>query len=282
MFKDYEIGEVFGARVRIHGTLLALAGFFLLSTLLVSGPAAMLSTALTVLIIMTSVALHELGHIGAARYFGIGTTGLTLYPIGGVARLTREARTAMEEIVVALAGPAVNVAIASLAALALVVTKAQLLPGWLQFIIAANVVMAVFNLIPAYPMDGGRVLKGALWNFIGRRDATEWAAKGGQFFGVLFAIVALFFGQLSLFFIGLFVFFYASQERKRLQFQTPEGHWIQRMPSSSSLFGTPFQSHASPQGSAWANDSRPAQPRGRRIVIVQTPHGTVAREEFYD
>ena len=115
MFKAYTVGRPFGVEVKLHSTLLFLLGLVALSSLFSAGLTAALGTALTLTFVVLCVTLHELGHIGAARLFGIGTTGVTLYPFGGIARLDREAKTPTEEIVVALAGPAVNVVLAGLA-----------------------------------------------------------------------------------------------------------------------------------------------------------------------
>ena len=108
MFKTYPIGKPFGVELRLHSTLVWLVGIAAVGTLISAGPAAAIATLLTILMLAVSVTLHELGHIGAARLFGIGTTGITLYPFGGIARLTRESKTSTEEVVVALAGPAVT------------------------------------------------------------------------------------------------------------------------------------------------------------------------------
>ncbi len=212
MFKAYTVGRPFGVEIRLHGTLMLLLGLVTIGTLISSGVGAMLSTAMMLAFLIVSVTLHELGHIGAASLFGIGTTGVTLYPFGGIARLERDAKTPLEELVVALAGPAVNVVLAGLAAIPL------FLLGPVEPVmtfIGVNVVLALFNLVPAYPMDGGRVLRGALWTFIGRHRGTRLAARFGQVFAVIFALLGLFWSPMLLL-IGGLIFFQASGELKRL------------------------------------------------------------------
>jgi Zn-dependent protease len=187
--------------------------------LISSGLAAALATLMTIGMLALSVTLHELGHIGAARVFGIGTTGITLYPFGGIARLTREARTSTEEVVVALAGPAVNVLLAGLAVIPLLLLGP--VTPVLTFL-GVNVALALFNLVPAYPMDGGRVFRGVLWNWMGRVKATRYAARAGQGFAVLFGILGLF-SNTMLVIIAIFIYMQASAELKRLEWERQYG-----------------------------------------------------------
>jgi stage IV sporulation protein FB len=213
VFKAYTLGRPFGVELKVHSSLVWLLGLFALMSLVASGPLAALELLGVAGILAASVTLHELGHIFAARLFGIGTTGITLYPIGGIARLTREARTSTEEVVVALAGPAVNVFLAGLAAIPfLLLGPVEPLLTVLQ----VNAVLALFNLVPAYPMDGGRVLRGVLWRWFGRYQATRVAARAGQGFAVVFGLIGLVSSPL-LAVIAAFVFFQASGELRRIE-----------------------------------------------------------------
>lgn len=278
MFRSYKLGEIFGVEVKVHGTLLAVLAFLLISTIVTQGLASGAGILILAALVLLSVTLHELGHIGAAALFGIGTTGLTLYPIGGIARLTREARTSLEELVVALAGPAVNVILAAFGALGMVLTETGF-SGIFGMFVTINLVMAIFNLIPAYPMDGGRVFRGALWNWFGKKKATLWAARGGQIFAVLFALVGLAVGHLSLLVIGIFIYFQASAEYQRAQFMRPEpGHvTIERIGSEH-----PQASRGSiySQMNHDSYEDRYDQPQRGRIVIVKTPFGIVQKWEI--
>lgn len=277
MFRSYKLGEIFGVEVKVHGTLLAVLAFLLITTVVSYGVASAAETAILAGLVLLSVTLHELGHIGAAALFGIGTTGLTLYPIGGIARLTREARTSLEELVVALAGPAVNVILAGLGALGIVLAQIDFTGIPAMFVIV-NVVMAVFNLIPAYPMDGGRVFRGALWNWFGKRKATLWAARGGQLFAALFALVGLAISHWTLLIIGVFIYFQASAEYQRAQRMRPaQGRiTIERIGGAPSA--TQGASIYSQMNHNEYQDPIDDGSRGR-VTIVRTPFGFVQKWE---
>jgi Zn-dependent protease len=131
-----------------------------------------------------------------ARRFGINTHDITLYPIGGVARLERMPRAAGAELLIALAGPAVNFAIVAGLIGLFFVGGNQLIPySWptlfLQQVLVVNLVLGLFNLIPAFPMDGGRVLRALLSGWLGRARATMTAARVGRVLAVVFGIVSL-------------------------------------------------------------------------------------------
>ena len=180
-----------------------------------------------------SVALHELGHALMARRFGIKTEDIVLYPIGGVARL-RSMGEGFQEFWIALAGPSVNVLIAGLIAAGLVLTgrwvpltavlqsMAQAEAGagqvaghggfFLQHMMLLNVFLVIFNMIPAFPMDGGRVLRAILSRKLPKAQATAVASKIGQALAVLFMVWGIFGGGMFLLIIGIFVFLAAGQE----------------------------------------------------------------------
>ena len=149
---------------------------------------------LFILLVFACVVLHEFGHALTARRFGIETVDITIYPIGGVARLTRLPRAAGAELLIALAGPAVNGVIA----LALWGGVALLLDGGMssndgviefcKILLSANVLLGLFNMIPAFPMDGGRVLRALLSRRLGRLRATEIAVVLGRMIVIAFAI----------------------------------------------------------------------------------------------
>ena len=175
MSLSWKLGRIAGIDVFLHPTFLLL--------LLLPGVAERLPLLLAT---FGCVLLHELGHALAARRFGIGTSDITLYPIGGVARLTRMPRAPGVELLIALAGPAVNLAIA--------VGLYPLARGGGEFLadlLAVNLVLALFNLIPAFPMDGGRVLRALLGGWIGRARATSFAAAVGRTLAVGFGVYSL-------------------------------------------------------------------------------------------
>ena len=220
MFQTLVLARPFGVELRAHGSLLFVMLVGALVSVASGGLAGLLSTALLLAALIASVSLHELGHVLAARSFGTGTQGITLYPFGGLAELDRDARTPREEISVALAGPAVNLALAGLAALPLALGVEL---AFVQTFLVMNLALALFNLLPAYPMDGGRVLRGLLWRRIGRFEGTWWAARAGQGFAGLFALGGIVGGQFMLVVIAAFVFMQASAELWRLRLQQAGG-----------------------------------------------------------
>lgn len=206
------IARVAGIPIDLHWSFLLLSVVWLGSTALATGPAAAVAGALPVVALFVSVVLHELGHALAARGFGLQTDGITLYPFGGVARIRADGLTPTSEFVVALAGPAVNGVLAVAAgALWLVFPH----PSVLIFA-ALNIGMGVFNLTPAFPMDGGRVLRALLAGALGYVDGSRIAFTVGQVLGVGFVIVGLGLGAWSLAMVGAFVFLAAGAERNRL------------------------------------------------------------------
>ena len=206
--------------VYVHGTFAVLIAFLLISGIAQGrGVAAALGGVLFILAIFVTIVLHELGHALTARHFGIKTRDITLLPIGGVARLERMPDVPRQELWVALAGPAVNVAIAAVS-VALFVGGTGRLPtlsldpaeaGLVGRFTSVNVVLAVFNMVPAFPMDGGRALRAVLAERVDYVRATEIAASIGKGLALVFGLVGLF-ANPWLVFIALFVWMGASGE----------------------------------------------------------------------
>ena len=167
------------------------------------------------------VVLHEYGHALMARRYGIKTLDITLYPIGGVARLERLPKDPKQELWIALAGPAVNLAIAGIlylisgffgASVAVEAIWAAAPTNILGMLIWFNLVMVGFNMIPAFPMDGGRVLRAGLAQTMSFSRATQIAGVVGQGVAVIMAIYGIFSSQIMLIFIAIFVIVAAKQE----------------------------------------------------------------------
>ena len=217
---SWRIAVVAGIPINVHGTFAVLIIFLLVNGLAAGrGLAAAVSSVVFILAIFVTIILHELGHALTARRFGIQTRDITLLPIGGLARLERMPDVPRQELWVALAGPAVNLAIAAVTYGAfLAVTgeapELRLDPastGVVGRFAAINVALAVFNMVPAFPMDGGRALRALLAERVDYARATEVAASIGQGLALVFGLIGLFTNPL-LVFVALFVWMGASAE----------------------------------------------------------------------
>jgi Zn-dependent protease/CBS domain-containing protein len=234
MHWSWKIGRLAGIDVYMHATFLLLVGFIVVASWVEShNTARTLFGVFFVLVIFGCIILHELGHALAARRYGIRTRDIVLLPIGGVARLERMPEEPNQELLVALAGPGVNVLIALglwgvLASLGRSPTLRQAATiswtghNFLPSLMAVNVWLVLFNLIPAFPMDGGRVLRALLAKRMDYTDATQAAAHVGQAIAFVFGFLGLFFDPFLLF-IALFVWMGASGEAGMVQMRTSLG-----------------------------------------------------------
>jgi Zn-dependent protease/predicted transcriptional regulator len=239
---SWKIAEFAGIGVYVHAT-------FLLVVLWVAALhweedlAAIVEGVLFVLAIFGCVVLHEFGHALTAKHYGIRTRDITLLPIGGVARLERMPDDPKQELIVAVAGPAVNVVIAALLYVVVIFIQGVDLAGRLERfgpfylgtgsfasnLMGVNIFLVVFNMIPAFPMDGGRVLRGLLATRMEYVRATNIAATVGQFLAFVFGFVGLtgLFGLFTpnpfLVFIALFVYIGAAQEAGMVQMKAALG-----------------------------------------------------------
>ena len=222
---QWKLGTFAGIDVFVHATFLLLIAWIGYSYWLQYGTLAKVAEGiLFILALFLCVVLHEYGHALTARRYGIKTRDITLYPIGGVARLERLPDKPIEELWVALMGPAVNVVIAAILFLYLLLTN-SLSPtselgfssgSFLERLMWVNITLVLFNLIPAFPMDGGRVLRALLAMRMDYVRATQIAANVGQGLAFLFGLIGLFSNPFLLF-IALFVWIGASQEASMVQ-----------------------------------------------------------------
>ncbi|MBI4582684.1 MAG: site-2 protease family protein [Planctomycetes bacterium] len=228
---SWRIGRVAGIDVNLHATFLILLGWVGLSHYLERQNFADVAGGLAFIIALFGIVLlHELGHALTARRYGIQTRDITLLPIGGVARLERMPENPKQELLVALAGPAVNVALAIILFAILVpaealapLSRVQLVGGhFLAKLLWVNVALAVFNLIPAFPMDGGRVLRALLAMRMDYVRATDIAASIGQGVALIFGFIGLFWNPF-LVFIALFVWMGAAAEASMVQIKSALG-----------------------------------------------------------
>lgn len=217
---SFSIGRILGSELKVHVTFLILLAWIGFSAYSQSGLQAAIISVLFILALFACVVAHEFGHALMARRYGIRTPDVTLLPIGGVARLDRMPERPLDEIAVAVAGPAVNVVIWALltvffgarSGLFAMLSGGDAPSGFLDQLATVNLYLLAFNLLPAFPMDGGRVLRALLSMRLGRRRGTALAARIGQILAVLFGLYGLSSGNPILILIAAFVFFAAQAE----------------------------------------------------------------------
>ena len=240
MFQTVYLGKLLGIKVYIHWTFWFLALYVGLSNL-GHGLGVAASAIGFVFAIFGCVFLHEMGHAIAGKWFRIPTLDITLYPIGGVARMADFTRSPFAELIVAIAGPMVNLAIATVLFLGLSI-RASLDQVSMEGIVSldpmeqlliANIVLAVFNMLPAFPMDGGRVLRSLLAMMMPYAQATRYAARVGQVMAILMLVAGIYWNW-SLAIIAVMVFLVCSGElfKERLanaasQFRQPQSPFPQ-------------------------------------------------------
>jgi Zn-dependent protease len=253
MSLSIKLGRIAGIDLYLHSTFLLLLAFV---GLMYGG----LDAILSVIAVFGCVLLHEFGHALTAKAYGIGTEDITLYPIGGVARLQRMPRAPSAELLITLAGPAVNVAIATTLGLLLWISNAASLDSYgpvdewgRQFVfnlLWINVFLAGFNMIPAFPMDGGRIFRALLSNWIGRLRATEIAAGVGRFLAFGFGLYSLV--NFNPMHIALAVFLYYAGSQELARVRAEEWHRRSRQTVDEGTRGEPGMWIA-PAGYQWVS-----------------------------
>lgn len=218
---SFPIGRLLGSELRVHATFLILLAYVGGSAYSFGGLDAALVNVAYVLALFACVIAHEYGHALTARRFGIPTPDITLLPIGGVARLMRIPEKPGQEVLVALAGPAVNVVIffvlwitAGLSFEAAPLTGGMTFADLPRELATLNLILAAFNMIPAFPMDGGRVLRATLAMVTDRVKATRIAAGVGQVLAVGFGIYGFYIGSVIYPLIAVFIFMAARAEAR--------------------------------------------------------------------
>ncbi|MBN7775043.1 site-2 protease family protein [Nitratireductor aquimarinus] len=224
---SFNIGKIGGTVLRVHVTFFLLLVWIWFMHYQIGGTTAAWEGVAFIVAVFACVVLHEFGHALAARHYGIKTPDITLLPIGGLARLERMPEEPRQELVIAIAGPMVNVVIAALIIFALGGTAGieQMLQvedpraDFLVRLAGVNIFLVLFNLIPAFPMDGGRVLRALLATRLSWAKATQIAANIGQGLAFLFGFLGLLYNPL-LIFIAIFVYLAASAEAQNAQIKS--------------------------------------------------------------
>lgn len=231
---SFKVSSFRGIDVKVHATFLLIVGLGALQWGSTHGARGAAFGALVTLALFACVLLHELGHSLVAQSFGIKVREILLLPIGGLAKLQGEPRSPKQEVAIAVAGPAVNVVLAaafgawcwsmapigSMAALAESAKQPSLLTFGL-LLMSGNLTLAAFNLLPIFPLDGGRVLRAVLQMKLGAARATRWASGIGQWAAAALIVYAIVAGQLLLGLIAVLIFLAAGQENVRARLQAP-------------------------------------------------------------
>lgn len=230
MGRSIKIGQAFGIDVKVHWTFLLLLIFF--AFLSYNNTGSLVNALVTVVIVVAlflCVLLHEYGHSLVAQRMGIEIQDITLLPIGGLARMKSMPERPIDEVKVAVAGPLVNVVLAPIfiglaflfgfdfSTLSNIFEAQDSVGNVLLYLGGINIFLVVFNMIPAFPMDGGRVLRGLLATRFGPVQATDISSTIGQFFALAFFLIGVFAVQPILALIAIFIFFGASGEQQMVR-----------------------------------------------------------------
>lgn len=246
----WTIGRLFGIPVRLHFTMV-LVPFLTYNWMPVSTPLGFLFWLSLVGLLFGSVLLHEFGHALTARKYGIITQDIVLTPLGGMARVMSMPKNPRQEIAIAIAGPLVSLALSGLAfvglyALAVVPSLSGRGSETLIILFQANLMLALFNLVPALPMDGGRVLRGVLALKRDHLSATRLAARIGRGLAVVGGILGFMHWNLILVFIAIFVYITAGSEVRMAEYRAMEEEYRRRgrSPGPFPFGGVPGAQHA--------------------------------------
>lgn len=222
MPRSIPIATVHGTSVRLHWTFLLLLAFIAIGAFLSMGLSAAANIVMLIVLMFVCIVLHEFGHISAARQFGIETPEVVLLPIGGLAKLKRIPSEPQKELAIAISGPAVNFLLFGLLIALLgrwptlealtVLSLGQI--NVIEQLAIFNLVLGVFNLLPAFPMDGGRILRALLAFALPRTKATGIATRMGQLLAIGLGMAAILAGNILLAAISVFIFVSASSEAR--------------------------------------------------------------------
>lgn len=232
---SFQIARVFGIPIRAHITLIIVLAFIAVEAFVKAGSGAILVGSIMVVGLLASVVLHEVGHSLVAIRKGCHVRDILLLPIGGVAQLDSLPTNPRDEFQVAIAGPVVSFVLALLTWGASDLLKAIGWPGTsglLDWFSKVNLMLLLFNLLPSFPMDGGRIFRAWLSPRVGRLIATQIASKVGRFIAILFGVAAVFYyHDIFLLIIAVFIYQAAGAEYRMVRIQEasrngPFGPWM--------------------------------------------------------
>jgi Zn-dependent protease/CBS domain-containing protein len=219
---SFRIGSIFGIPVKVHVTFLLLLLLVFVAGESVFGTGG-INGVIFVILVFASVVFHELSHSLVARHYGISVEDITLLPIGGVARMTTNPEQPRQEIFIAIAGPAASFFLAfclwfaaSFFGTGVTVWDMSVRGSLLAQLIAVNLVLGIFNLLPAFPMDGGRVLRGILGLYLSPYTATRIAVGVGQVFAIVLFFLGILGGNFFVALIALFIYIGAEAEERQM------------------------------------------------------------------
>jgi Zn-dependent protease/predicted transcriptional regulator len=233
-----KIFELFGIKVRVHITFILLPLLMGLGVFFTEGPLNALRAIVFVFFIFTCVTFHEFSHSLVAQHFKIKVKSITLLPIGGVATMEKMPEKPKEEFLMAIAGPLFNIALAIIffypmylyfgRNLSLMTPANSSFHTWkatILYMYWVNPILAIFNMLPAFPMDGGRALRAFLASRIGLMRATRIAVSIGHAFAIVFGLLGLIAPNILLILIAFFIYMAASQEGKMVNLKIVLGHY---------------------------------------------------------
>lgn len=226
--RSYLLTTVMGIPIRVHLTLILLLIYVALTR--------QLSGVLLAIGVFASVALHELGHSWVAIRKGCSVREIMLLPIGGIAKMSHIPSRPLDEFLIAAAGPLVSFLLAGVFWLLAAVVPAPYLLVYLSII---NLGLCLFNLLPSFPMDGGRIFRAFMSPRLGRLKATALAAKIGRFMAVLFGIYGLFNGQFMLILIAIFIYNAAAAEYRSVYAQHMTQEWFEPQQQQADIHVSP-------------------------------------------
>lgn len=232
---SYRIARIAGIETRVHASFAILLAWIAMTAYRQTGSIVGSAVGLLfVLLTFGSVLLHELGHALAARHYNIPTRAITIYPFGGAAEIMGNPRTPRQEVAIASAGPAVNVILALMFALGTLVTpESGMLAMLVNGLALANVGLAVLNMVPALPLDGGRVLRALLTKRFGPLRATIFATSLGKLAAIALAGAGIWYGEPWWLVAAPVLWFIGAAELKMAYIRSAAGARAYRQEASS-------------------------------------------------